>query len=67
MLPNPNDAAKANALDVLDGRAEACAKRRKRQPTILAVDFYSRGDLMREVDHLNGIAVPGSVLATAGP
>ena len=41
-------------------------KRRKRQPTILAVDFYSRGDLMREVDHLNGIAVPGSVLATAG-
>ena len=36
-------------------------------PTILAVDFYSRGDFIKEVDRLNGVAVPGSVLATAGP
>ena len=46
---------------------DACERRRKHQPTILAVDFYSRGDLMKEVDRLNGVAVPGSVLATAGP
>jgi hypothetical protein len=66
-LPNPNDAAQANSLDVLAARADACERRRKHQPTILAVDYYSRGALMKEVDRLNGISVPGSVLATTGP
>jgi hypothetical protein len=66
-LPDPNGAAEANSLDVLAGRAGSCERRRKHQPTILAVDFYSRGELMKEVDRLNGIAVPGTVLATAGP
>ena len=66
-LANPNDAAKVNAVDVLATRIDACQRQRKHQPTILAVDFYSRGDLMKEVDRLNGVAVPGSVLATAGP
>jgi hypothetical protein len=66
-LPNPNDAAKANAIEVLSARVDACQRQRKRRPTILAVDFYSRGDFIKEVDRLNGVAVPGSVLATAGP
>jgi hypothetical protein len=66
-LPNPNDGAKANAIDVLAARVDACERRRKRHPTILAVDFYSRGDFIKEVDRLNGVAVPGSVLATTGP
>jgi hypothetical protein len=65
-LPNPNGAAEANSPDVLGGRADACKRRRKHQPTILAIDFYSRGALMKEVDRLNGIVVPGSVLAAAG-
>jgi hypothetical protein len=63
---NPNDATEANSADVLGGRADACQRQRKRQPTILAVDFYARGALMKEVDRLNGIVVPGSVLAAAG-
>ena len=64
---DPNDAAEANSLEVLAGRVDACQRRRKHHPTIVAVDFYSRGDLIKEVDRLNGIAVSGSVLATAGP
>jgi hypothetical protein len=32
----------------------------------VAVDFYARGALMKEVNRLNGIAAPSSVLAAAG-
>ena len=56
-LPNPNDAAEANAHRRPRRRVDACERRRKHQPTILAVDFYSRGDLMKEVDRLNGVAM----------
>jgi hypothetical protein len=63
---NPNDATEANSVDVLGERADACQQRRKHHPTIVAVDFYARGALMKEVNRLNGIAAPSSVLAAAG-
>ena len=67
-LPNPNDARQGQRASMSStARVDACERQRKRQPTILAVDFYSRGDLIKEVDRLNGVEVPGSVLATAGP
>jgi len=65
-LPSLKDAAQANAEAVLDDRVKECRARRDHQPTILAVDFYARGDLIKEVDRLNGVDVPGTVLAAAG-
>src|SRR5262249_46035037 len=63
--PSPSTAADANATKVLDQRVKSCEKQRKRKPNIIAVDFYAKGDLMREVNHLNGVDRPPTVLAAA--
>jgi hypothetical protein len=52
--PRPTNAAKVNAYEPLLRRARACRRVRGRVPTLLAVDFYLRGDLFRVVDALNG-------------
>lgn len=53
-FPDPELAAAANAFDVLDGRARACADAWGRLPTLVAVDWYTAGDLFAVVDGLNG-------------
>lgn len=45
----------ANAYDVLAGRAEACTAAFGRPPTLVAVDWYTAGDLFAVVDALNGV------------
>ncbi len=54
--PAPDKAPATNAFDVLYGRADECRTASGRQPTLLAVDFYSEGDLFEAVDALNGVA-----------
>jgi hypothetical protein len=46
--------AEANAYDVLYGRATACAAAFGRNPNLVAVDWYTAGDLFAVVDTLNG-------------
>jgi hypothetical protein len=62
--PRPSNAEIVNAFDVLYKRADDLRKSRKKMPTLVAVDFYATGDLMRVVDALNGVAVP---VATEAP
>ena len=57
-------ADEVNGMDVLLERAEVCAQRRGQIPTIVAVDFYSEGDLRRVINRLNRVDVPETVLAT---
>ena len=57
--PNPGAAAEVNAADVLRERIASCVRQR-RQPNILAVDFYAHGDLLEVVDELNGVVEPSS-------
>jgi hypothetical protein len=64
-VPSPSAAGDANDMKVLDQRMKSCEKQWKRKPNIIAVDFYAKGDLMREVDHLNGVDGPPTVLAAA--
>jgi hypothetical protein len=52
--PNPSVAKVANA-DLLRDRLALCAKMRAHMPNLIAVDFYSQGDLMQIVDDLNGV------------
>ena len=67
-LPSPNLTDAANEASVLQARLEACRRTRHHIPTIVAVDFYAKGDLLRVVDRLNGVDVPDAVIATAaGP
>ncbi|HMJ35103.1 MAG TPA: hypothetical protein VK501_14425 [Baekduia sp.] len=54
-LPRPDNAQKVNAYRPLLARARECRRLRHRTPTLLAVDFYRRGDLFRVVDALNGV------------
>ena len=42
-----------------------CARRRGQSPNIIAVDFYSEGDIRRVVNRLNHVDVPPPVIATA--
>ena len=56
-------ADEANSTDVLLARAETCAQRRGQIPNIVAVDFYSEGDLRRVVNRLNRVDVTEPVLA----
>jgi hypothetical protein len=53
-LPRPSNAAIVNAYDPLLRRARACQSIRGRRVNLLAVDFYTRGDLFEVVDTLNG-------------
>ena len=42
-----------NAYDVLMARAEQCMQERRLLPTIVAVDFYDQGDLLKVAQDLN--------------
>ena len=53
--PKPSNAAIVNAYPFLLARAEECEKDRNHIPNIVAVDFYRTGDLLRVVNHLNGV------------
>jgi hypothetical protein len=53
--PRPSNAAAVNAFDPLLRRARACERARGRRVNLLAVDFYTRGELFRVVDALNGV------------
>ena len=53
--PRPSNAEIVNAYDVLYGRAAACRRERGMMPTLVAVDFYRTGDLLRVVRALNGL------------
>ena len=54
-LPLPSNAEKVNAYEPLMRRLRECQRIRHHIPTLVAVDFYARGDLLRAVDTLNGV------------
>ena len=54
-LPRPSDAAKVNARDALLRRLRECERIRDHLPSLVAVNFYRRGDLFGVVDTLNGV------------
>ena len=53
-LPSADNAEIVNAYDFLLGRAQDCWAMWDHPPNILAVDFWSRGDLFAVVETLNG-------------
>jgi hypothetical protein len=53
--PKPSNAAIVNAYEALLARARECEAVRGRRPTVIAVDFYRTGDLLRVVRTLNGL------------
>ena len=57
--PSPVTAATVNAYDVLMPRVKACQETRKKFPTLIGVNFYDQGELLRVVDELNGVNPPG--------
>jgi hypothetical protein len=58
--PKPSNAALVNAYDALLARAKQCQAARGRLPTLIAVDFYRTGDLLRVVRSLNGLEEPAT-------
>jgi hypothetical protein len=56
--PKPSNADLVNAYDALLARARQCEASRGRRPTVIAVDFYRVGALLRVVRTLNGLADP---------
>ncbi len=50
---DPVDAADVNRSEVLLDRVEECEEERERRPNIIAVDFYTQGDLLDVVAELN--------------
>lgn len=57
--PSLSTAKQVNAFDVLMPRVKACMEERGRFPTLVGVNFYDQGDLLRVVDELNGVDPPG--------
>jgi hypothetical protein len=55
LTPSVADAEVVNKYDVLLKRALLCEEKRGMIPNLVAVNFYSRGDLLRVVDALNGV------------
>jgi hypothetical protein len=53
--PRPSDASIVNAREPLLRRMRECEKVRDHLPTLVAVNFYRRGDLFGVVDELNGV------------
>jgi hypothetical protein len=53
--PRPSNARRVNAYTTLLARARACQRMRNHGPTLIAVDFYRRGQLFRVADTLNGV------------
>jgi hypothetical protein len=66
-LPPKSLANDTNSFDVLLNRAEACVQRRGQNPNIVAVDFYSEGDIRNVVNRLNRVDIRPRVLATGLP
>jgi len=58
-FPNPSIAKEANG-EVLRDRIALCTQVRGQMPNLIAVDFYSQGDVMEIVDDLNGIGAPSN-------
>jgi hypothetical protein len=56
LAPDPATSARVNAVDVLVGRAATCARVRGALPNLIAVDWYTAGDLFRAVAILNAIS-----------
>ena len=54
-LPRPSNAEKVNAYGPLLRRLRECRRVRHHIPTLVAVDFYRRGDVFGAVDALNGV------------
>ena len=50
---DPLVAADVNRSEVLLDRVEECEEERDRRPNIIAVDFYTHGDLLDVVAELN--------------
>jgi hypothetical protein len=55
--PKPSNAAIVNAYEALLARARRCQAERGKLPTVLAVDFYRTGAVVRAARALNGLAV----------
>jgi hypothetical protein len=53
--PKPSNAAIVNAYQALLDRVERCHRERGQKPTVLAVDFYRTGELVRAARALNGL------------
>lgn len=51
-------AARANSRVVLTERLRRCQRERHHIPTLVAVDFYDRGDVVAAVAELNGVTPP---------
>lgn len=54
-FPSEEQAAEANTSEVLYDRAVTCAAAFGRNPNIVAVDWYTAGDLFAVVDAINGL------------
>ena len=52
--PRTTNAALVNARQFLLGRVQRCERERGRRVSILAVDFYDKGQLLEVVGELNG-------------
>jgi hypothetical protein len=50
---SPTSADEVNDAAVVEGRFEACGDERGQMPNLIAVDFYSRGDIVETVAELN--------------
>lgn len=54
--PRPSLAERVNARAVLLDRLQECERIRHRLPNLVAVDFYTHGDVLGVVDMLNGVS-----------
>jgi hypothetical protein len=71
-LADPSAASRANEQEVLEERMERCIRERGVFPTIVAVDFAGRGDLVATADQqaerlrslLDDVGQPGSAAST---
>jgi hypothetical protein len=50
-----SSAEEVNVYDVLKPRIDECEIERGRKPSMIAVNWYDRGDLFRVVNELNGV------------
>jgi hypothetical protein len=53
--PSVDEAKQVNSYDVLMGRVRECMAERHLFPTIVAVNFFHEGDLLKVVNDLNGV------------
>jgi hypothetical protein len=54
--PSARVAAEVNSLQTLRDRGRDCEAARGLEPNIIAVDFFSQGDVSAYVDELNGVS-----------